>query len=153
MPDYPFVQFFMQFTLTILLCIAGWHDLKKRKVDDILIAFMWIAALLAGLVNSLFYFVVIGTFALFLFLNTLYFEYKKKILYGWGDNLIYPIYMAICVMSFGLLFGVIVGLIPLLIEGWHKTICPKDKKKGRPLIFYCAVVYITELIIFSLTNI
>jgi hypothetical protein len=82
------MQLLLIFTV-LGFCLAGWYDYKEKTIPDLLTALIWLLSYqrmeIAGL-----------AFAALFFVNSLLYTLNAKfIVFGWGDILIMPCYIAL----------------------------------------------------------
>jgi hypothetical protein len=120
----------------VLLLIAGYEDMKRRMVRDILTAAMWVVGALYG--NYSF---MVWLFAITYMYNALAYQVSPKYGFGWADILVLPVYVAflyglggITAVFSGVAISSVLSLAYIFLF-----------KKGAPYVMALAASYVLVL--------
>ena len=129
----------MFFTLLAVggFMVAGYFDLKERKIPDVVIGPLWGLAMLPISPN----YTVIeqaalmgASFPWFYFLNSVAMAARGKCPFGWGDMLLFPPYLTFVVVLGQPGLGMMIGL-PVVVSALLK-----EKQPVAPWLAFGALV-------------
>jgi len=143
------------FLAFICFVLAGISDFKLRKVSDWISSALWLLLFLAGSIYPNMFYTAVGVFALSFFANTIYMYHQKKILMGWADILVQPVYVSFLMQLLNPLHAMIVFFFSMMlpyIQAWIKLAVVEHKKltwhiltttktDDVPLVMYMAIGY------------
>lgn len=139
------MDFLIQSAFLVLFGIAAYSDFKKKLIPDVLTASMW-CLLVLMLEPALFFFVVYAFAALFM-VNSLA-ALRGRPIFGWGDILIAPVYVALILsllISFPVWMIITALMLPLLIGFLSGNHNKQEYVAMAPFMFlsYLLVLYST----------
>jgi len=139
----------LNFAMIVLASIgfyyAGEQDLRTRTIKSAPAILLYLIASTLAFLNPS---SLIGTSVLIVF--TFCFianqQYKERTRFmGWGDAILFPVFVGLLTFMFPSVYGLYLCALPFMGTDLHKRIFKNDKNVGSPLMFYCAIVFISSV--------
>lgn len=103
----------------VLLAVAGYFDYRERQIPDVVTAFLWLAFFYFGTAYN----IAVLVFGLLFAITSIIHLVWKKLIYGWGDLLIIPMFVAMLYPSPFMLTFLIPAVVPFWGEEKYPVAC------------------------------